>query len=305
MKINSVKRIGLLVPVILMAVSFAVAQRPRPTPKPPAKPKAIIFTVINDGKSIEPVAYIEKGKLVEATNSAAGQNSFAATYYKKNTPYTLVFGGVNDGKVTVNKSDAGSDCASNMADVKTEATKARLKGVLMALATNTKVSAGTGTRRLPTSTERTEVEKLVKAEFTKQKVPAAAIKDLHYQNLTAIDADGDGKAEMVGSYWLGPTDKDRYLLFFIADKGADGKYSFGYSEYQHVTPDKVMSGDVKDLDGGIYHELLIDVLDYDGDGKGEIFTIVQAFEGNNFHAFRRQGGKWIKTFEAYNYHCAY
>src|SRR5262249_53426546 len=148
--------------------------------------------VVNDGKAIEPLAYIEKNKLVEATNSAAGQNTFASTYYKKGTPYTVVFGGVNDGKATVEKANTGSDCASNMADVDTKTNKAKLKGVLMALATNTKVPTGTSTRRLPTAAERTEVEKLVRAEFTKQKVPAAMQKDLRYQNLTAIDADRDG-----------------------------------------------------------------------------------------------------------------
>jgi hypothetical protein len=66
-----------------------------------------------------------------------------------------------------------------------------------------------------------------------------------------------------------------------------------------------MSGDVKDTDDGVYHELLIDVFDYDNDGTSEVFTILKAFEGNNFHAFRKQGGKWVKSFEAYNYHCAY
>jgi hypothetical protein len=289
----------------LFFVSFAAAQKPKPTPKPPVKPKSIIFAVDNNGKMIEPIAYIDKGKLTDATNSVAGQKSFATNFYKKGTSYTLVFGGANDGKFAVTKSNVGSDCASNRADGTVTAARAKLKGIVMALATNAKVGAGPGVRRLPTAAERTEVEALVKAEFTKQKVSAAMQKDLHYQNLTAIDVDKDGTAELVGSYWLGPSDKDRRLLFFIADKGASGKYSFGYSEYQAVTPDKVMSGEVKDLDDGIYHELLLDSLDTDGDGTNEIFTMIAAFEGNNFHAFRRQGGKWVKTFEAYNYHCAY
>lgn len=305
MKIMFLKRIGMLFLISLFAVSFAAAQKPRPKPKPPVKPKPIVFAVVNDGKMIEPIAYIDKGKLTDATNSAPGQKPFATTFYKTGTNYTLVFAGANDGKFAVTKSNVGSDCAGNMADGTLTAVRAKPKGVLMALATNAKVAAGPGVRRLPTAAERAEVEALVKAEFTKQNVSAAMQKDLRYQNLTAIDVNKDGKAELVGSYWLGPNDKDRRLLFFIADKGASGKYSFGYSEYQHVTPDKVMSGDVKDLDDGIYHELLLDSLDVDGDGTNEIFTMIQAFEGNNFHTFRRQGGKWVKYFESYNYHCAY
>jgi len=298
-----------MVLVLLSAISVSMAQKPRstprPTPKPSAgKPRPIVFAVIEGGKMIEPIAYIANGKLAEATNSASGQNSFTSIYYKPNTNYTVVFGGAATGKFAVTKSNTNADCSTNLA-YGTLQSKAKLNDIVMALATNTKVPAGPGYRRLPTAAERTEIEKLVRAEFTKQKVPAAMQKDLHYQNLTALDADKDGKAELVGSYWLAPSAKDRRLLFFIANKDANGKYFFGYSEYQHVTPDKVMSGDVKDLDGGIYHELLIDTLDLDADGTGEIFTIIQAFEGNNFHTFRRQGSKWIKSFEAYNYHCAY
>jgi hypothetical protein len=248
---------------------------------------------------MEPIAYISNGKLVEAPP----QNNFTSLYYKPKSSYSVVFGGVSNGKAGVVKAMTG-DCGGNRAEAAVQS-KATLSNIVMALATNAKVDNGTGVRRKPTAAERTEVETLVKAEFTKQKVSAAMQKDLRYQNLTAIDVDKDGTAELVGSYWLGPNDKDRRLLFFIADKGASGKYSFGYSEYQHVTPDKVMSGDVKNLDDGIYHELLLDTLDVDGDGTNEIFTIIAAFEGNNFHAFRRQGGKWVKTFESYNYHCAF
>jgi hypothetical protein len=299
MKKMSINRIAILLLVCLLAVSFAVAQKPKPTPKPPVKPRSIVFAVTDSGKELEPIAYVANGKLVEAPP----QNNFKALYYKPKTNYNLVFGGAANGKVSVTRAMDG-DCAGNRATGALKS-KVKLNNIVMALATNANVSGGSGVRRLPTAAERTEIERLVKAEFTKQKVSAAMQKDLRYQNLTALDIDKDGSAELVGSYWLAPSDKDRRMLFFIADKDASGKYSFGFSEYQHVTPDKVMSGDVKDTDQGIYHELLIDVLDYDGDGRGEIFTLITAFEGNNFHVFRRQGGKWVKTFESYNYHCAY
>lgn len=299
MKKISIYRTGTLILISLLAVSFAIAQKPRPTPKPPVKPKSIIFAVTDSGRELEPIAYVSGGKLSEAPP----QTNFSSLYYKPKASYTVVFGGVSNGTASVVKAMTG-DCGGHRAEAAVQS-KATLNNIVMALATNAKVDSGTGVRRKPTPAERTEVEKLVRAEFTKQKVPAAMQKDLRYQNLTALDIDKDGDAEMVGSYWLAPNDKDRRLLFFIADKGASGKYSFGYSEYQHLLPKDVMSGDVKDTDQGIYHELLIDVLDYDGDGAGEIFTMISAFEGNNFHAFRRQGGKWVKTFETYNYHCAF
>src|SRR5437660_1556006 len=89
-------------------------------------------------------------------------------------------------------------------------------------------------------------------------------------------------AAFVGSYWIEIDKLTRGLLFFIADKGGDGKYSFGYSEYRSVDQASVMSGEIKSIDDGVLHELLLDSFDYDGDGKGEIFTYTQSFEGAGF-----------------------
>jgi hypothetical protein len=67
-----------------------------------------------------------------------------------------------------------------------------------------------------------------------------------------------------------------------------------------------MSGEITALDEGIYHEMLLDTLDYDADGTGEIFTHVRSFEGAGFMVYKRgAGGKWTKVFEGSNYHCAF
>jgi hypothetical protein len=51
--------------------------------------------------------------------------------------------------------------------------------------------------------------------------------------------------------------------------------------------------------------LLLDIFDTDGDGVSEIFTIDQAFEGNNFNVYKRDKDEWSKILETYNYHCGY
>jgi hypothetical protein len=94
-------------------------------------------------------------------------------------------------------------------------------------------------------------------------------------------------------------------LFFIAAKSAAGKYAFNYSDFQVVTPDKVMSGELKDIEDGVYQTLLLDAFDYDNDGVAEIFTLSKAFEGNNYSAFKRENGKWTKVLDAYDYRCGY
>jgi len=294
--------------LILFTVSATFSQK-RTATKPAPKTKSIVFAVLNDGQTLEPIGEIDKGKMIATANGGDEPKtltSFTNTYYKPKTTYSLIFGGASNGTVTVKSFDAKSDCGKNLAQVSTQSAKAKLKGLVMALATNEKTTkTASGLRRLPTATERAEIETLVRAEFTKQGVSANAAKNLKYHNLTALDVDNDGKAEMVGSFWAENSAKERNLLFFIAEKNDDGKYNFGYSEYEKATPDNVMSGDLKDLDGGIGNELLLDAMNYNGDATAEIFTIARAFEGNNFNVYSRQNGKWTKVFESYNYHCAY
>src|SRR5690242_8345575 len=107
---------------------------------------------------------------------------------------------------------------------------------------------------------------------------------LRFQNLTALDVDNDGKPEFVGSYWVEIDKLTRGLLFFIAQRGSNGKYAISYHEYRTVDQANVMSKSIKDVDEGVYHELLLDAFDYDGDGVAEIFTYQQSFEGSGFHA---------------------
>jgi hypothetical protein len=219
--------------------------------------------------------------------------------------HNLIFGGAASGTVTVKTSNPKSDCAKNLAEVSAQSAKAKLKGFVMSLATNQNTAkTNSGVRRLPTAGERAEVESLVRAEFAKQGVTARVLNNLKYYNLTALDVDGDGKAEMVGSFWVESSAKERNLLFFIAEKDNGAKYKFGYSEYKKFTPAEMMSGELKDLDelGG---ESLLDTFEYSGDKVAEVFTISKAFEGNNFYVYSRKDGKWIRVFEGYNYHCAY
>ncbi|MGB7208076.1 MAG: hypothetical protein WBD27_05390 [Pyrinomonadaceae bacterium] len=289
-----------------LSAAFTFAQKARL--KPAAKVRPIIFAVIFDGKTIEPIAYIEKGKLTQppgGDEESQKLKNFAGTYYKPKTTYNLIFGGVIDGTVVVVKSSIG-ECSGNSAEITARPLRAKLKGFVMALATNAPLKTKVpGVRRLPTVDERNQAEKLVRAEFTRQNVSAASLKQLRYHNLTAIDVDRDGKTELIGSYWVSQKPTERSTLFFIAKQNAEGSYSFELSEFKNYTPDEIMSGDPKDLDDGIYHELFLDYFDYNGDGVAEIFTTTQAFEGRNFSIYRRESGKWVKDHESYNYRCGY
>lgn len=308
MKTTIYKFFVLVLTFSLLSVSISAQRRGRGRATPPQKTKQIIFAVLNDGTSLEPIAYIERGKLTATVNgSDEGKiiDAFTKTYYKPKDTYSLIFAGVNSGNVTIKNANAKSDCAKNMATITATSSKAKLKGKVMALATNATAKSGTGVRRLPSAVERKEIETLVREELVRNNISGNATADLKYHNLTALDADGDGKAEMVGSFWVEPSKDERALLFFIADKKANGKYALNYHEFRTVKKDEVMSGEVKDLDGGIYHELLLDAFDYDGDGTNEIFTYTQSFEGAGFSSYKREKGKWTRSYEYSNYHCGY
>ena len=310
MKKNTIIKITMLCLAILVSATPLAAQKKRAPVKQKVRAQPIVFAVTDDGKTIEPLGTIGKGALEPATggdSEAKVLTAFTRSYYQPKTTYRLVFGAADAGTVTVNSSNEKKECSKNMAQVTTVSGRAKLKGFVMALATSEPIAkTASGLRRLPTAAERAEAESLVRAEFTKQKVSAGDLKNLKYHNLTALDVDNDKKPELVGTFWVETAPTERALLFFIADKGANGKYSLGISEFRAVKQeDLIGGGEIQMVDDGVYHEMLLDALEYNGDRSAEIFTYVQSFEGSSFNVYSRQDGKWTKAFEGSNYHCAF
>ncbi len=288
--------------ILIAGVATVSAQKRKPAAK---ALKPMIFAVLSDGKSLEPIAYINKGKLETTINGSDEKDlitAFSNSYYKTGAVYRMIFGGTNAGSVTVKSSNAKTECAANTANVTAVSPKTNLKGFVMALGTNAEVKNKSSFRRKPTTDEKSEIDGLVRSEYAAHNLTP---KTLHYQNLTAMDFNNDGKAEFVGSYWIEVDKSTRALLFFIAEKGDGGKYTFTYSDFRSMDKASVMSGDLKDVEAGIYNELLLDAFDYDGDGIAEIFTYEQSFEGAGFTTYKKTGDKWIKAYEFSNYHCAY
>lgn len=287
--------------VVFAAVPAWAQRRGGPVKRPQ---KQIVFLVDNDGKSVEPIAYIDRGKL-ESTVGGGDEEQilkgFSQNYYRTGTNYRMVFGGSDAGTVTVRSSNVAADCVRNGATVTTKSAKGPLKGYVMALATNAPVT-GSFFRRKPTATEKAAADAVAKAEFVKQGLNP---KVLRFINLTAIDVDHNGTPELVGSYWTEVNKTTRALYFFIAAKTPKGKYTAGYGAYQTIDKASVMSGEISAVDEGIYHETLIDYMDIDGDGVAEIFTGTKSFEGAGFNVYKLNGGKWERIFEGSNYHCAY
>jgi hypothetical protein len=293
-------------PWLLAAALFLTVSGSAQKPAAKSAPRATVFAVLSDGTTIEPIISVENGKIPEKSDGDADAKKWADLHYKPKTTYPIVFGGAVDGSVTVIKSNIGTECGGSSANILLKPSNPKFRGMVMPLATDLKLNEGSSSyRRRPTAAERTEIEKLVRTEYSKHGVSAAPLKNLRYHNMTAVDLNGDDIAEFIGSYWIAPTKNERHLLFFIAEKGADEKLAFLVADYSHVESDDVMSLDLADVDNGIGNELLLDVLDIDHDGLKEIFTIRKAFEGNNFYVYKRADGKWTRIHEGYSYRCAY
>jgi len=279
--------------------------KPSPKPTVSSAERLIVFGVVNSGSTLEPIGYVSKGKLSEAVNGSGDKNeikTFDRTYYKAGRSYPLIFGGTKAGIVTVKTSNATAECAPNTANIRATSS-VHLGKLIMGLGTNMPVKTTASTRRKPTAGEKTEADAIATAEFLKEKLTA---KTLHYQNLTAINVGGSNGDVLVGSYWVDIDKLTRGLLFFIADKGKNGKYTVGYREYRKIDQGDMMSGtNITAVDDGMYHELLLDYLDINADGLAEIFTYQQGFEGAGYTAFQRSATHWTKAYEFNNYHCGF
>lgn len=296
---NKTLRLFFVILVMTGLITPVLAQKSR---------RPVIFAVLQDGRMLEPIAFLNEGKLTSPDGDGDALSTgaeFGKVYYKKGAKYNLVFGGANAGTATVTKFES-VECMPNMALASVASKRTKLGGFVMGLAVDQSFKVtGSGVRRKPTAAEKSAIDSIVRAEFQKNKVAASALKVLRYHNLTAIDANSDGKIELVGSYWAQTSATARALLFFIAEPTAAGKFKFAHSEYREIKQDEVMSGEISAVDNGVYHELLLDVLDYNADGTSEIFTYVEGFEGASFFAYRKMDGKWVRDFEGSNYHCGY
>jgi hypothetical protein len=149
---------------------------------------------------------------------------------------------------------------------------------------------------------------LARDAFRQKGVPASLLSSLQTVNLTATDLDGDGKAELAGSFVVKKTKggQQRYVLFLLAEPHDDG-YRAVLTEYASYTQKDIMSGGNIDAigAGGIYTERLVDQLDLDADGAGEVITITDGFEGVSYTIYGKRNGQWAKVYEFANYRCAF
>jgi len=298
---------------VLPAGSFQKARAQRAGAAAAAKDD-LVFAVTRRGDAafeFEPIAFYGRGVFkgsVTGESSAAELTRFANSYYKAGQRYRLIWGGAEAGTLVAKESQKASDCAKAAATADVQ-TSVQLGGNRMALATN---SATLGlpkpSRRAPTDAERAGVLKHVERIFREKGVPADALTALQTINLTATDLDADGAAELIGTYMIRRGTNEIFIdqLFLIAEPSGNA-FKVGVANYQQLK-----GADFNDPESlasvgqsAFQTEILIDQLDVDRDGTGEVFTISYSFEGTHYAIYKKGRAGWTRVQEFYNYRCAY
>ncbi len=253
------------------------------------KKSVVVFAIsAESGEGSMDAVVIVDGKRLRAPYSDEQkdrQKAFGGKYFAKGKTYRLIFGGGENGAVKVNGWNEG--CNNIHAQV-TPSTSAKLGGKVMALATDSdQLGKRPSARRAPTEAERTALMTLMKSIYRQRRTPASLMASIKVTNLTATDLDGDGQYEFIGSFTLEAKNKFERDLFLIAKpQGASMRADLAKFQAYQPPPEGFLSS----ID-------LVDHLDLDGDGVGEVFATQGGFDGYAYVIFKKVGGRWKEVYD--------
>lgn len=242
----------------------------------------VIFAVnkIAEGVTLDPIVIFNKGQYVDPLpDNEAFVKEVAAKYLRAEQNHRVIFGGAEAGTVTVkDRHEFGLTTGGTLHS------SIKLSEEVMALATTSStLGAKQNTRRAPTPDERAAMLKLMSAAYTQRRVAAAAIAKVQINNITALDLDADGKAELIGSFYIRDQTQNTQSLFLIAEI-ENGQYRSDLTWYKRG-------------DEGTYEiRRLIDILDLDGDGIAEVFAINSYYETTDFTIYKKVKGVWRSVY---------
>lgn len=293
----------------------AVAQKKPAAKTELAQPKKhngiALFAVSQSQKVVflDPIVLIQSGRFTSPPtgNATTAQlTKFANTYYRADQKYRLLFGGGEAGNVTVKQWNLRRECSRTQATVHLDSS-AKISGKVMGLATNSKVlGRKERSRRFPTEKEKDAIYALAAKNYRQKGLTESELKDLKRVNITATDLNGDGKAEIIGTFLVKKSNaaKIAHILFLIAEP--TGKtYKVGASQYGQITARDVGGTEKLDeLGESALAEILVDQIDLDKDGTAEVIIADLTAEGVAYKIFKKQKNLWRKAYEFYNLRCA-
>lgn len=297
---------------ILAGGVFEQARAQRAGVASAAAKQDVVFAVTRRADAafeFEPIAFYGRGVFkgsITGESSAAEITRFANSYYKAGQRYRLIWGGAEAGTLVAKQSQKESDCAKAAATADVQ-TSVQLGGNRMALATNSAtLGLSKPSRRPPTDAERAGVKEHVERIFREKGVPADALAAVQTINLTATDLNSDGAAELIGTFMVKRGAELLDQLFLIAEPSGNA-FKVGFAHYNLLKGEDLMNPEAFEQVGksALLTEILIDQLDVDRDGTGEVFTISYSFEGTHYAIYKKGRTGWTRAQEFYNYRCAF
>ncbi len=267
----------------LFLANITSAQTTRRKPATPGVDGTLIFAVqkFEDIVTVDPIVLFNKGRY---TNPLPDENDafikrIEAKYLAKGQKYRVIFGGAEAGTVTL-----GDRQEFGLTTTSTLQSSIKLSDEVKALATTSNtLGAKENSRRAPTSEERAAMMKLMSDAYKQRRVTAAAIAKAVVHNLTAIDLDSDGKAELIGSFEIADRNYTSQCLFIIAEMKND-QYQSGVTWYH------------KGAEESYEARRLLDVLDLDSDGVAEVFAMSSYYESTDFSIYKKVRGVWRSVY---------
>ena len=264
----------------------------------PQAAKTVVFAVQKheDGVTIDPVVVISGGRFmpppiagltVNPTPQAArDEERFIKDYFKPGRQYRVLFGGGEGGDLSVVKyNEPGCTGMTAMAQVQTAV---KLGGEVQALATDsTTLGGGKGSRRAPTAEERTTALELARRSLIGKRVARARLEKMETNNLTAIDLNADGRAELIGSFFISGEGGVEDALFLIAEPRGES-FEPALSWFHH-TP--------RNAEDSVQIRRLVDALDLDGDGTAEVIVQGGYYESHDYIIYRKERGRWRVAYQ--------
>ena len=234
-----------------------------------------------DGATLDPIVIFNKGQYIDPLpDNEAFVEQVRAKYMRSGQMHRVIFGGADAGTISVgNRHEFGLTHAGTLQS------SIRLGDEVMALATSSETLGGKqNTRRAPTQDERNAMMALMTEAYRLRKLPILSIAKVQINNITAIDVDADGKAELIGSFEIHGRNYTTWALFLMAEV-KNGQYKPGLTWYH------------KGAEGTAEVRRLIDILDLDGDGVAEVFTMNGYYESSDFTIYKRVKGVWRSVYQ--------
>ena len=291
---SNLKAAPLSLSLLLVFISCAgsLAQNGGRRRQPPQSQDTVLFDLTSYGNDriIVPIVIIRGGRFVAPPSFGlkSAKRRFAATYYRLGQKYRVLSGGNEAGTVTVKNLKTCDPALANVEVQSSAAAGGR------AIATNSdSLGKKLVKQRDLNETEKAAIMKLVEPSFRRAGVGAPEFEGV-VNAAAAADLDGDGKAELIGTFATGA--KVQHTIFIIAEPQGNGfkpgllLFNAALDEYG---------------DNSVRRDFL-DVLDLDDDGVAEVVVWVNDYRRPDdlyFVIYKKQRGRWRGVYSGGGMRC--